>query len=132
MAAAVTSRDARWSWVPACAAMTVFSIVTAACSPGATSAASAEDAARIDCRIAGSTQFERFCTLEIGDSDAGRTLLVRKPDGGFRRFLVSTDGRGVVAADGAEPAQVTIIADDRIEVAIGGDAFRLPATVQGR
>ena len=132
MAAAVKSRDARWSWVPAFAGLTLFSIVTAACNPGATSGASAEDAARIDCRIGGSTQFERFCTLEIGSSDAGRTLLVRKPDGGFRRFLVTTDGRGVVAADGAEPAQVTIIADDRIEVAIGGDAFRLPATVQGR
>jgi len=87
---------------------------------------------RIDCRLAYSTQFDRFCTIEYGESDAGRTLVVRKPDGGFRRLLVARDGRGVVAADGAEPAQVTIIADDRIEVAIGGDTFRLPATVRGR
>ena len=87
---------------------------------------------RIDCRIGSETQFERFCTIEYGESDAGRTLVVRKPDGGFRRFRVSDDGRGVVAADGAEAARVTIIADDRIEVAIGGDTFRLPATVGGR
>ena len=62
---------------------------------------------------------------------AGRWC-VRKPDGGFRRLRVTRDGRGVVAADGAERAQVTIIADDRIEVSIGGDTFRLPATVRGR
>ena len=94
-------------------------------------AAEAEDD-RIDCRIGNATQFERFCTIEVGEGDAGRTLVVRKPDGGFRRLRVTGDGRGVVAADGAEPAQVTIIADDRIEVAIGGDTFRLPATVRGR
>ena len=129
---AVPFLDRRCSWIPTFVGMTLVSAATTACSPGATSAASAEDAARIDCRISGSTQFERFCTLEIGDSDAGRTLLVRKPDGGFRRFLVTNDGRGVVAADGAEPAEVTIIADDRIEVAIGGEVFRLPATVRGR
>ena len=87
---------------------------------------------RIECRIANSPQFDRFCTIEYGDSDAGRTLVVRKPDGGFRRLLVARDGRGVVAADGAEPARVTIIADDRIEVAIGEDTFRLPATVRAR
>ena len=87
---------------------------------------------RIDCRIGNAPQYERFCTIDYGESEAGRTLVVRKPDGGFRRFLVARDGRGVVAADGAEAAEVTIIADDRIEVTIGGDSFRLPATVRSR
>ena len=87
---------------------------------------------RIECRIGNDTEFERFCTIEQGESEAGHILIVRKPDGGFRRFLVTSDGRGVAAADGAEPAMVTIIADDRIEVAIGGDTFRLPATVRAR
>ena len=87
---------------------------------------------RIECRINDSGEFERFCTIEPGESGAERTLTIRKPDGGFRRFLVTGDGRGVVAADGAEPARVTIIADDRIEVEIGGDTFRLPATVRNR
>lgn len=95
------------------------------------SAAQADDN-RIECRIANSPQFDRFCTIEYADSEAGRILVVRKPDGGFRRLLVARDGRGVVAADGAEPARVTIIADDRIEVAIGDDTFRLPATVRAR
>ena len=95
-------------------------------------AAAEADDGRIECRIGSATQFERFCTLEYRDEAAGRTLVVRKPDGGFRRLRLTGDGRGVEAADGAEPAQVTIIADDRIEVAIGGDTFRLPATVRGR
>ena len=95
-------------------------------------AAADPDDNRIECRLAHSAQFDRFCTIEYRDGDAGRLLVVRKPDGGFRRLRVARDGRGVVAADGAERAEVTIIADDRIEVAIGGDVFRLPATVRGR
>ena len=105
----------------------------AACNPGASTGQAAEDDDnRIECRLANSPQFDRFCTIEYGESDAGGTLVVRKPDGGFRRLLVARDGRGVVAADGAEQAEVTIIDDDRIEVTIGGDTFRLPATVRAR
>ena len=99
---------------------------------GETATAAGPDDNRIECRIGSATEFERFCTIEQGESEAGRTLTVRKPDGGFRRFVVARDGTGVAAADGAEPAMVTIIADDRIEVAIGGDTFRLPATVRAR
>ena len=113
------------------ARLTVLLLLTACGQADPAGQAAAEDH-RIECRIANSLQFDRFCTIEHGESDAGRTLVVRKPDGGFRRLLVARDGRGVVAADGAERAQVTIIADDRIEVAIGGDTFRLPATVRGR
>lgn len=88
------------------------------------------DDGRIECRVAGSDQFERFCTIERSAGADGASLILRKPDGGFRRLLVATDGRGVVAADGSEPAQVTILRDDRIEVTIGADVFRLPATVR--
>ena len=99
---------------------------------GATSTAAAEDDGRIECRIGAARDFERFCTIERSEGAEGRTLTVRKPDGGFRRLRVTDDGRGVVAGDGAEQAEVTIVADDRIEVAIGGDTFRLPATVRSR
>ncbi|WP_371414137.1 hypothetical protein [Sphingosinicella sp. CPCC 101087] len=84
---------------------------------------------RIECRIGNARQFERFCTAERDSGEDGPTLTLHKPDGGFRRLLITEDGRGVVAADGAEPAQVTIIDGGRIEVAIGGDRFRLPATI---
>lgn len=87
---------------------------------------------RVDCQIQGSQAFEHNCVVEIADGADGRTLTVRKPDGGFRRLQVTTDGHGVVAADGAEMAVVTLLPGERIEVAIGGDRFRLPARVRGR
>ena len=88
------------------------------------------DDGRVECRIRGAAQFERFCTIDREQRPQGQVLVLRKPDGGFRRLLVATDGRGVVAADGAEPAAVTLLPDNRIEVAIGGDRFRLPARVR--
>lgn len=106
-------------------------LALAGCGSGETALADPHDG-RIECRIGEAQEFERFCSIETAESDAGPTLVVRKPDGGFRRLRVTGDGRGVVAADGAEQAQVTIIADDRIEVSIGGDTFRLPATVRSR
>jgi hypothetical protein len=106
-------------------------LALAGCGSGGSAVADPHDG-RIECRIGETQEFERFCSVETATSDAGPTLIVRKPDGGFRRLRVTGDGRGVAAADGAEQAQVTIIADDRIEVSIGGDTFRLPATVRSR
>jgi hypothetical protein len=40
------------------------------------------------------------------------------------------DGRGVIAADGAEQALVTTIGTSLIEVSVGNDRYRLPAVVQ--
>lgn len=87
---------------------------------------------RIDCLIEGSTAFERNCIVETADGAGGPLLTIRKPDGGFRRLQVTNDGRGVVAADGAEMAVVTLLADNRIEVEIGADRFRLPARTNTR
>lgn len=86
--------------------------------------------ARIECRIDGTTGFERACRVEASDSAVGRILTVRKPDGGFRRLRVTTDSAGIVAADGAERAEVTRLGDGRSEVSIGGESFRLPASVR--
>lgn len=52
-------------------------------------------------------------------------LVVRHPDGGFRRFEVVHDGRGVVAADGAHSAQIALRGGD-VEVAVGTDRYRFP------
>ncbi len=70
------------------------------------------------------------CTVDRASTDQGLALTLRHPDGAFRRLIVATDGRGVLAADGAEPARVTILDDRTIEVAIGDDLYRLPATIQ--
>ena len=85
---------------------------------------------RIECRLQGARDFAPGCWVETFDSAEGRILTVRKPDGGFRRLRVTADG--VVAADGAERAHVTILAGNLIEVEIGGDRFRLPAQVRAR
>ncbi|HEX8401142.1 MAG TPA: hypothetical protein VF628_05505 [Allosphingosinicella sp.] len=98
-------------------------------STNATAGASAED--RIECALAASDRFAAECAIERAPDDA-KSLTIRHPDGGFRRLLVTDDGRGVIAADGFAPAVVQVIADKRIEVAIGGDRYRLPATIKGR
>jgi hypothetical protein len=87
---------------------------------------------RIDCRPEGESDFARACTVETFDGAEGRILTIRKADGGFRRLRVTSDGRGVAAADGAARAQVTLLPDGRIEVEIGGDRFRLPARTPAR
>jgi len=108
-------------------------LLLAACSvepaPKAGEEASGDGEGRIECAVAGS-DMARDCTVERMQSPEGLVLMLRHRDGGFRRLLVTSDGRGVVPADGAEPAVVTVIADNRIEVAIAGERYRLPATVK--
>lgn len=91
-----------------------------------------DDSGNIVCARHGSNDFARTCTVDRSETDAGLILTVRHPDGAFHRLLVTKDGRGVVAADGAETAVVTIIANGEIEVALGGDRYRLPATIKGK
>lgn len=88
----------------------------------------AED--KVECATDGAARFDRVCTVERLSGERGLVLIVRSPSGSFRRLLVTGDGRDVVPADGAEPAIVTPIADNRIEVSIGGDRYRLSATVR--
>jgi hypothetical protein len=82
---------------------------------------------RIAC-ARGDAALERSCTVEQMPGDGGTVLTVRHADGGFRRLRVTADGQGVAAADGAEPARVTLTGDREIEVAIGDSRYRLPAT----
>jgi hypothetical protein len=92
---------------------------------GDSSAHRGED--KIDCAVDGATGFARVCTME---RSSGPEFTVRSPSGSFRRLARVDDGRGVVAADGAEQAMVKVIGKSLIEVSIGGDRYRLPATVR--
>jgi hypothetical protein len=96
------------------------------------SGATPDDVGRVDCASGADAAFARRCTIERTETDRGLVLTVRKPDGGFHRLLVTRDGHGVVAADGAEKARVSITGANQIEVAVGNDRFRLPATVKGK
>jgi hypothetical protein len=91
--------------------------------------ADAAEHGRILCAQDGAT-LKRDCALEQTQGQGGLLLTVRHPDGAFHRLQVTTDGRGVIAADGAEAAKVTVVGTDGIEVALGGDRYRLPATIK--
>lgn len=118
-------------------------LALAACDPGPvkTKADHAEDAraqaardeaeGRIPCALGGGDDFSTRCTIDRAQTQDGLMLTVRHPDGGFHRLRVTRDGRGVIAADGAQAATVTIIDKDAIEVAIDDARYRLPATVKG-
>lgn len=91
----------------------------------------AADKGDVMCARSGETELRMACTLDRTTTDEGLILTVRHPDGAFHRLLVTRDGRGVVAADGAQRAEVTVTGAHQIEVALGGDRYRLPATIGG-
>lgn len=80
---------------------------------------------RADCATGGKAQWSRSCLVERD----GDLLTLRDAEGGFRRFRAVADGRGLVSADGAESAEIRILDNGRIEVTVGDDRYRLPATM---
>ena len=93
-------------------------------------AAQAADNGKIECAINGDSDFSQDCQTERLSGENGVTMIVRHPDGGFRRFKLLTDGRGLEAADGAEKATIEIIEDDQILVSVGSDKYILPARMK--
>lgn len=90
------------------------------------------DESRIACALGDEVEFTQKCDIERVQNGDQRGLVMRHPDGGFRRFEIVSDGRGLVAADGAEQAVVTPLTNGSIELSIGQDRYRLPATVKSR
>lgn len=79
----------------------------------------------IECALAGAATFARDCTMDRAEHDGVRVLVVRHPDGGFRRFELGVPGRGIVTADGADQAVIDR-GDGMVEVQVGADRYRLP------
>ena len=92
-------------------------------SPFANSAS--EKRALADCAIGADAKWARNCVVE----QDGELLTIRHPDGGFRRFHILGDRRGLASADGVEPAKIAVVSDAIIEVSAGEDHYRLPATI---
>jgi hypothetical protein len=86
----------------------------------------------VPCALAGAKTFKPDCAVERMTASDGLMLVLHHPDGGFRRLLVTTDGRGVVTADGSDQATVAVIDPGTIEVTVGEDRYHLPATVKGQ
>lgn len=102
----------------------------AGCSSGKSEApAVAQGGERISCAVAGAKEFSDTCAVDRVNTDGKLTLVVRHPDGAFRRFAVVTDGRGLVVADGAEQAK-TAVDGDKLAVSVGGDRYLFPAKVK--
>jgi hypothetical protein len=74
-----------------------------------------EGAVTIDCAVGPGAEMGADCMVER----AGDTLVIRHPDGGFRRLNV-TDLR---AADGSDPAEVASNGT-MVEVRVAGDRYR--------
>ncbi len=95
----------------------------------------AEEAAlqgKVECALAGSSEFNRNCNTERVSGAEGQMLVVRHPDGGFRRFKILTDGRGLLPADGIDPDfKIKVLANGMIEVRSVDDTYRLPAAIKG-
>ncbi|WP_242137167.1 hypothetical protein [Sphingomonas sp. TREG-RG-20F-R18-01] len=83
------------------------------------------------CAHGGTSQLVRACTIERMQTQSGVVLTLRHADGAFRRLLVTHDGRGVIAADGAQQAVVRVLGAGEVEVGVGGDRYRLPEAVRG-
>ncbi|WP_152639861.1 hypothetical protein [Sphingobium bisphenolivorans] len=93
--------------------------------PGCGREAATSSDRQIACSASRGGQFETRCSVER----RGNNLTLRHQDGGFRRFLIVSDGRGLLAADGAEQAKITIIGKDRIELSAGDHRYQLPAKI---
>jgi hypothetical protein len=87
---------------------------------------------KVECALSGSATFERTCTTEQIAGPDGMLLVIRHADGGFRRFNILTDGRGLEPADGFDETRISIMSDGMIEVSSGDDRYRLPAQVKGK
>lgn len=99
-------------------------LMVTACGESAPPEAGAIAAGRADCAVGGK-DWKRSCTAQRD----GDILTLRNAEGGFRRFQVVSDGRGLIPADGAEQAEVEVLDQHRIEVRVGDDRYRLPATM---
>lgn len=79
----------------------------------------------IDCSLNGAGGFGRDCSMERVEQDGDSFIIVRHPDGAFRRFDLGVPGRGLVTADGAQQAEVTN-RGGYVEVRVDSDRYHLP------
>lgn len=82
----------------------------------------------IACATDGSAEFASDCSVERADSEEGAVLVVRHPDGGFRRFVVKQDRTGLEVADGFFGAE-NRVAGEFLEVQVEDDRYRFPAAL---
>ena len=104
-------------------------LALSACSSPTASPPVADGDDHIACALADAAEFKPVCSVERQRCDGLLSLVVRHPDGGFRRFDVLDDGRGMAVSDGATQA-VARYADGMAELAVDRDRYRFPITLK--
>ena len=90
----------------------------------------AEGEVHVPCALAGEKELTPKCAVETVQQGERRLLVVRHPDGGFRRFAVSADGRDLAVVDGADQAALQL-AGNAIEVRVDADLYRFALPLGG-
>ena len=81
----------------------------------------------VECRQGEGSDWGRDCIAErVASPDGEAQLVVRHPDGAFRRFVVLADRSGLATADGADAAE-NALDGGILTVTVGPDAYRFPA-----
>jgi len=104
------------------------SVTMAACSSGEAPSV-AEGPEHVPCALGGGQAFAPVCAVERASKGGELTLVVRHPDGAFRRLAVVGDGRGLIVADGAQEAKAQL-RGGQLEVALGDDRYMFPVTLK--
>ena len=104
-----------------------------ACLPLLLAACSAEpgtsdvpDGEQVACALNGAKNFGQACGVERMAQGGKQFVILRHPDGGFRRFELRDGGKRFVTADGAEAA-VTVANGKEREVTVDDDHYLFPA-----
>ena len=100
--------------------------IVSGCSADAGQPQAHEGAERIECALGKGSELAPDCLVERSVTGSDRILVVRHPDGGFRRFQQVDDGRGLIVADGSDDAQASLNGD-MLDVVVGQDLYRFPA-----
>ena len=80
----------------------------------------------VECALNDAETFASECKVDRISQGGKRYIVVRHPDGGFRRLEELPGGKGFRAADGADQAE-TEANGQQIEVTVGADHYLFPA-----
>lgn len=103
--------------------------LVSACNGATGGGADAPQGSVVSCRTGEAKAVAPGCVMEWRAAAQGagaRILVLHHPDGGFRRFVVSSDGARINVADGAEAVEVGDPHQGAVEITVGDAAYRLP------
>lgn len=84
----------------------------------------AEGPEHVECALGPGTTFAKDCAIERSKQGEVYKMILRHPDGGFRRLEVDASNT-IVSADGADAAQI-VLNGSVAEVTVGDDRYRIP------